>query len=367
MSASEATAGRLAAGPKWFLPFSQLILLLSLLVLGGVLASIGASTFTLTLADLWQAVLNKIINAGMMGAVIVEALSLDDQVEAKTLASQLISTIRLPRVMVAAVAGAALAMAGALMQGITRNPLASPALFGINAGAACLLVMAQSGLIPLLAELPLIVVTAIGAGAAGTLVLMLGGGLAGRIHPVRVVLAGVAVTALLIALTRTLLILDEQSQSVLDWLSGSLTDIGWTEWHRLWPLILVAGLLSWLLAQRINLLALGEEMASGLGISPVKLRLQVSFLVITLAAATVAITGPIAFVGLLVPHLARKFTGADHRVLLPVCALMGSTLMVWADYLSRLLVFPSETPVGLVTTLVGAPCFLWLASREGKR
>ncbi|MBB1485418.1 FecCD family ABC transporter permease [Oceanospirillum sediminis] len=320
------------------------VCLLVLLAAGVILASIGASTFTLTLSDFWQAISGQ----------------------ASTLAAQLVSTIRLPRVMVAAVAGAALAMAGALMQGITRNPLASPALFGINAGAACLLVMAQSGFLPILTSLPLIVVTAIGAALSGALVLMLGGGLAGRIHPVRVVLAGVAVTALLVALTRTLLILDEQSQSVLDWLSGSLTDIGWKQWHQLWPWVLIAAVLSWLLAQKMNLLALGEEMASGLGVSPVRLRLQVSCLVIILAAATVAITGPIAFVGLLVPHLARRFTGADHRILLPVCAVMGATLMVWADYISRLLVFPSETPIGLVTALIGAPCFLWLASQEVK-
>ena len=114
----------------------------------------------------------------------------------------------------------------------------------------------------------------------------------------------------------------------------------------------------------MNLLALGEEMASGLGLSPLKIRLQVSALVIVLAASVVAVTGPIAFVGLLVPHLARRLVGADHRILLPISALLGATLMVWADLVSRWLVFPSETPVGLVTALLGAPCFLWLTSRE---
>lgn len=345
MSTQTSSFSPVSAHKAHLTSISFLVGLILLAAIGFIQATTGASTFLLTLTDLWQAVSGQ----------------------ASTLSSQLILTIRLPRVLVAAGAGAALAVAGALMQGITRNPLASPALFGINAGAACFLVVAQSGLIAILADLPLMLVTAIGAGASGALVLMLGGGLAGRIHPTRVVLAGVAITALLMALTRALLILDEQSQSVLDWMSGSLTDIGWAQWHQLWPWVLVAGLLSWLLAQRLNLLALGEEMASGLGISPVRLRLQVSGLVIILAASAVAVTGPIAFVGLLVPHLVRHFTGADHRLVLPVCAIAGATLMIWADYCSRLLVFPTETPVGLVTALVGAPCFLWLASREGKR
>ncbi len=312
------------------------------LLAGIAAAAIGASTFTLTLTDFASAVFG----------------------DASSLASQLILTVRLPRILVAAVAGAALAMAGALMQGITRNPLASPALFGINAGAACLLVLTQTGLVAWLSGLPLILVTALGAALSGALVLMLGGGISGRIHPVRVVLAGVAVTALLMALTRTLLILDEQAQAVLDWLAGSLTDVGWDQWHQLWPWVFAAGLLSLLMAQSMNLLALGEEMASGLGLSPLKIRLQVSALVIVLAASVVAVTGPIAFVGLLVPHLARRLVGADHRILLPISALLGATLMVWADLVSRWLVFPSETPVGLVTALLGAPCFLWLTSRE---
>ena len=312
------------------------------LISGIVMAAIGASTFQLTVSDLITSLFSQ----------------------TQTLASQLIYTIRLPRILVAAAAGASLALAGALMQGITRNPLASPALFGINAGAACLLVMAQTGIVAVLADWPLLLVTAMGAAGAGAIVMLLGGGLQGRIHPVRVVLAGIAVTALLTALTRTLLILDEQAQAVLDWLSGSLLDTDWSHWQQLWPWLLGGFVASLALAQSLNLLALGEEMAAGLGISPLALRIKASIVVIVLAAATVAVTGPIAFVGLLVPHLARKLVGHDHRVLLPVVALLGACLMVWADLLSRLLAFPAETPVGLVTALIGAPCFLWLTSRR---
>lgn len=325
------------------LPLSVSLLLIGVLLISGMLcALLGGSTFNLQLEHVSQALFS----------------------DAKNLANQLILTIRLPRVLIAAATGAALAMAGALMQGITRNPLASPALFGINAGAACLLVSAQIGVLPLLSQLPLIVVTALGAALAGALVLMLGGGLSGKLQPTRIVLAGVAVSALLIALTRTLLILDEQAQSVMSWLAGSLADTDWQHWQQLWPWLIVGTALALSLSQKLNLLALGDEMAAGLGLSPVQIRLLASLAVVLLTATTVAVTGPIAFVGLLVPHLARKLIGQDYRVLLPTAALLGAALMCWADLISRLLVFPSETPVGLVTALIGAPCFIWLASQQ---
>jgi len=318
-------------------------ILLGLLLLAGmVAASIGASSFALSLNDLLAAVTGEV----------------------RSMAAQLILTVRLPRVLVAAAAGAALALAGTLMQGMTRNPLASPALFGINAGAACMMVVAQVGLLGWLSQWPLLLVTALGAALSGALVLVLGGALSGRIHPVRIVLAGVALTAMLTALTRALLIMDEQAQAVLDWLSGSLADTRWQDWHSLWPVLLIAGAGALWLARGLNLLALGEEVATGLGVSPLRIRLQASLLVTLLAAATVAVTGPIAFVGLLVPHFARALVGHDHHRLLPVAALLGAALMVWADLLSRWLVFSAETPVGLVTALVGAPCFLWLAARR---
>lgn len=330
------TALRLPA-PIWVL------ILTGLLLSGMVAASLGASSFVLAFDDLLAAVSGEV----------------------RSMASQLILSVRLPRVLVAAGAGAALALAGTLMQGLTRNPLASPALFGINAGAACLMVMAQTGLLGWLNQWPLLLVTGIGAALSGATVLILGGALSGRIHPVRIVLAGVALTALLTALSRTLLILDEQAQAVLDWLSGSLADIRWQDWHSLWPVLLIAGIGALWLARGLNLLALGEDVATGLGVSPLRLRLLASLVVTLLAAATVAVTGPIAFVGLLVPHLARVLVGHDHFRLMPVAALLGAALMVWADLLSRWLVFPAETPVGLVTALIGAPCFLWLAARRG--
>lgn len=317
------------------------------LVSGSVCATVGGSAFNL--------------HIGQLGSIV---LSLFQHNPVTDLGTQLIASVRLPRVFIAAGAGAALAMAGALMQGVTRNPLASPALFGINAGAACMLVLVQTGTLPGLTDLPLMVSTASGAALAGLLVLALGGGLNGRLQPTRMVLSGVALSALLLASARALLILDEQAQLVLSWLAGSLMDTGWDHWQQLWPWLLTGTLMAFLLSQKLNLLALGDEVATGLGTSAIQIRLWASLVVIVLTASCVAITGPIAFVGLLVPHLARAIVGYDYRILLPFCGLLGGGLLSWADLLSRYMAFPSETPVGLVTALFGAPCFIWLASRR---
>lgn len=318
-------------------------LILSLFAGGFVAAMLGWSAFTLTLTDL---------------STVLFATP-------ESIGQQLLFSLRLPRVLVAMIVGASLAVAGTLMQAITRNPLASPSLFGINAGAACMLMVASSGWVPFLSGWPLLLSTAIGALLAALLVLILGGALQGRLHPVRVLLAGIAVSAALTALTRTVLILNEEAQAVIDWLTGSLADIGWDHWQHLWPIAGAALLLSLLLSQGLNLLALGDEAATGLGINPLRMRLMAGGLVIVLAASAVTVAGPVAFVGLLVPHIMRVQVGRDHRVLLPATALGGAALMLWADALSRAMAFPAETPVGVVTALIGAPCFLYLSCTQG--
>lgn len=321
-------------------------LILLLLGAGFIAAMIGWSTFTLSFSDL---------------TTVLFATP-------ESITQQLLISLRLPRVLVAMLVGASLAVAGVLMQAITRNPLASPSLFGINAGAACMLIAVSSGWLPWLQQMPLILSTAIGATIAALLVLALGGALKGSLHPVRVLLAGIAVSAALTALTRTLLILDEQAQAVIDWLTGSLADTGWDHWQQFWPFAGAALVLSLFLSQGLNLLALGDEAATGLGINPVRTRIGAGLLVIVLAAASVAVAGPVAFVGLLVPHVVRALLGRDHRILIPAAALGGAVLMLWADALSRALAFPAETPVGVVTALLGAPCFLYLAcGRVGAR
>jgi len=314
--------------------------LLLMLASGFMVALLGGSTFDLRPTHLWHTLAGH-----------------------DTLATELLLSLRLPRVLIAATIGAILAIAGVLMQGITRNPLASPALFGINAGAACLLVVGQTLSLPLISGLPLLQTT-LGALLAGATVFLLGGGGTGRLHPTRLVLAGVAVNALFLALTRALLILDEQAQSVVSWLAGSLADTDWIHWRQLWPAALLGTVAALALTPKLNLLALGDEAAASLGTSPAHVRLYASAVVVLLAGSAVAVCGPIAFIGLMVPHLARLLVGQDHRILLPVSGLLGAALLCWTDYLSRLLQYPSETPVGLVLALLGAPFFIWLSRQQ---
>jgi len=323
---------------------SPYLLLFPLMSLGAISGLISASSFNLQ----WHH--------------LTEALIYD----AQSLQAQLITSLRLPRVILAALIGASLAVAGALMQGITRNPLASPSLLGINAGAACTIMLATTGIIAPLNQLPLVITAAIGATFAGALVMLLGGGLRGQLHPMRTLLSGIAVSAALMALTRAALILDEQAQAIISWLSGSLADTGWQHVGQIWPWILPALLLSLVTANSFNLLALGDDVARGLGVNPSQVRLTASALVIVLAASAAAVAGPVSFVGLMVPHLMRQLIGQDYRLLLPLCALGGATLMIWADALSRHLAFPAETPVGILTALTGAPFFLWLACRSNR-
>jgi len=281
-----------------------------------------------------------------------------------TLAQQLMLELRLPRTLVAALIGANLAVAGVQVQALTRNPLASPTLLGINAGAACMIALAMSGLFGL-AALPLPLQALIGGTFSALLVLALGGYFQARPNPVRLILAGIAVTALLAGLTRAALILSEDmAYSMLHWLAGSLAQTGWDSWHRLWPFSLVGLGLALALSHAFNLLALGDDAALGLGIRIHWVRRLAAVSVILLCAAGVAAAGPIAFVGLLVPHLCRRLFGQDHRLLIPLAALTGAAFLVWADLLSRGVAFPAETPVGVITALLGTPFFILLAARS---
>ncbi|GGB96750.1 iron ABC transporter [Marinobacterium zhoushanense] len=281
-----------------------------------------------------------------------------------SLATQLMLELRLPRTLVAALIGANLAVAGVQVQALTRNPLASPTLLGINAGAACMLALAVAGLFGL-AALPLPLLALIGGTFSALLVLALGGYFRAQPSPVRLILAGIAITALLSGLTRAALILSEDmAYSMLHWLSGSLAQVDWDSWHQLWPLSVPGLILALLLGHAFNLLALGEESATGLGIRIHWVRRLAAISVVLLCTASVASAGPIAFVGLLVPPLCRTLFGNDHRLLLPASALTGAAFLVWADLLSRGVAFPAETPVGVITALLGTPFFILLAARS---
>ncbi|EJG2006554.1 iron chelate uptake ABC transporter family permease subunit [Vibrio parahaemolyticus] len=277
---------------------------------------------------------------------------------------QILATLRAPRTYAGLLIGASLAVSGVLMQGLTRNPLASPSILGINAGAACFMALASIG-VPFFSQLNPIINAVFGALLSGGAVMLLGGFFSARSHPLRLVLAGIAISALLIGLTRASVILaDDMAYSVLHWLTGSLSAVDSQQWQQLWSFATLGLVLAMGLARNLNLLALGDEVAVGLGGNIRLTRLISGLAVVLLAGTSVAIAGPIGFVGLLVPHLVRPIVGHNYHILIPVSALCGAALVTWSDALSRAIAFPAETPVGVITALLGTPCFIAIAMRK---
>ncbi len=278
-------------------------------------------------------------------------------------------TIRLPRVLLALLVGAALALSGCVMQGLFRNPLADPGLLGISSGAAlavaCWLVLPLS--VPALLALYMPMLAAfIGSLAVMAVIFILSRAGDGSLS--RLLLVGIAINALSGALVGVLAWLsnDAQLRQLSLWGMGSL---GQAEWPMLLvaaSLIIPASIAVWRMATRLNLLQLGDEEAHYLGVNVRALQRLLLLCSAVLVAAAVAISGVIGFIGLVVPHLMRMWLGADHRGLIPSSLLAGAILLLIADTLARTVAAPAEMPVGLLTSLLGAPWFLWLIFRREK-
>lgn len=272
-----------------------------------------------------------------------------------------IRTVRLPRVVSGALVGASLAVAGAIMQGLTRNPLASPGILGINAGASFAVVLA----VYLLGSPPLstyAVFALIGATLAAILVYGLGSMGRGGATPLRLTLAGVILTAFLASFTTALLITDQDTlDQIRFWTVGSLAGRDWELLQQTAPYMIVGMIGAMLLARQITTISLGEDIALGLGQNTVLVKGLAAIVVVLLAGGAVALAGPIGFVGLVAPHLIRFFVGVDYRWILPYSALMGAVLVIGGDMVARIIIRPQELPVGVMMGLLGAPFFIYLA------
>ena len=283
--------------------------------------------------------------------------------------STIVWEFRLPRALLGLVVGASLAVAGAVLQAVVRNPLADPFVFGVSSGASVAAVAALT-----LASGALSTVSVPAAAFAGalatTLLVFLLAQRHGRVTPGRLVLAGVAMSYLLSSVTSYLVLRastpDGGVSEVLSWLSGSLAAASWGD-LGLPGLVLVAattGLV--LLAPLLNAFLAGDETAASLGVDVGRVRLILFAVTSLLVGVVVAVSGAIGFVGLVVPHAVRMVVGSDHRWVLPASALAGGLLLVAVDIAARLVIAPSELPVGLLTAAVGAPFFLWLLRRSGR-
>ncbi len=271
---------------------------------------------------------------------------------------------RFPRTLLAIVVGAALGLAGAIMQALTRNPLGDPGLLGISAGAAfgIVVAVATTGIAGLYGY---IWFAFAGALVASAVVYLLGSVGRGGATPVKLALAGVAITALLTSLTSGIALVDPEALNRYRfWAAGSLAgqDLGVV--LRVLPFVLAGVALALASATALNSMALGDDVAKALGRRVGLVRVQGAIAITLLTGAAVAVVGPVVFVGLVVPHAARAITGPDHRWLLPYCMVLAPVLMLAADIVGRVIARPGETAVGIIVAFIGAPFFIALVRRR---
>jgi iron complex transport system permease protein len=271
--------------------------------------------------------------------------------------------LRLPRVLASALVGASLAVAGAVMQGVTRNPMADSGLMGLNAGAGFALALCFA-FFPGLAYLQVILFSFIGAAIGAGLTYGIASLRRGGATPMRLVLAGAAVSALLAALSQGVALYFDVAQNIMFWTAGGVAGSNWEQIRIMTPLIAGALLGSIVLSRSISIMSLGEDVATGLGLNTMRVKLLCAAVVLMLAGAAVAVVGAVGFVGLIVPHLARFLVGMDYSLIIPSSAVTGSLLVVLADLGARTLNPPFETPIGALIALIGVPFFLYLARKE---
>ncbi|WP_143340914.1 FecCD family ABC transporter permease [Dethiosulfovibrio salsuginis] len=283
-------------------------------------------------------------------------------ISSEPLVNQIIHNIRLPRVLTGLFAGMNLAVSGALLQGILRNPLTSPHIIGVNAGAGFMAVAVMILFPEKIEWIP----SGAFVGALMAAMLVYGLSLASRTgETVRIILAGVAVSALLSALTSGMMFLNsDQLEVTYGWLLGSLSGRGWSYFHLLWPYSLGGLALALALAPKVNLFSLGDEIGSSLGLQVPLYRAILLVVASILAGSAVSVAGTIGFVGLMAPHLARLMVGNDYRYSLILTAVLGGVLLATSDTVARTIFQPIELSVGIVTAVLGAPFFLFLLFRK---
>lgn len=275
---------------------------------------------------------------------------------------QIIWNVRIPRTIVAALVGINLSLAGVVLQGIMRNPLASPSTIGVSAGAGLV------GLIFLILFPQYYYLAPIGSflGALGATMLIYGLAWNGGVMPTRMILAGVAVSSLFGAGNNALMTFyPDRVSGVLTFMVGGLASITWGDLKLIFPYTIICGTILMFLPTRLNVLMLGDEVSTGLGLNVEKTRFLFIILSSFLAGSAVSVVGLLGFVGLMVPHITRILIGSDHKYLLPTCIFTGAIFVMLCDTVSRVIFQPTEVPVGIIISAIGAPFFLYLLKGKG--
>ena len=294
-------------------------------------------------------------------STVIDALT---RFDASVFDHVIVHNLRLPRAVLAVVVGASLSLAGALMQGVTRNPLADPGLLGLTAGAAFAVVMvtAFTGM-DNMAWIPWVAMS--GALGAALVVYFIARFVPGGATPLSLTLSGAAISAFLGALISIAHLLGEDTfENLRVWLTGGLAgrDIALLWYVGPWIAIALAGGLA--LAPRVTVLAMGDEVAQGLGVRTGRLKVQLLAVVVVLTACSVALAGPLGFIGLVIPHLVRLYVGSDYRWIVPYAALTGAVYLLGVDIIARIAIPPREISTGIITAMVGAPLFVHLVRQR---
>ncbi|GAA2695434.1 iron ABC transporter permease (plasmid) [Streptomyces coelicoflavus] len=317
-----------------------------------MIVAIGVGAVNVPVGDVWHIVVHHVTGSGTAPA--------DPALD------QIVWNFRAPRVVLAALAGAGLAVSGAVLQSAVSNPLADPTVLGFSYGATLGAVLAITlGGSVAAAGLGVSTAAFLGAMVAGALVFALGQR-RGRMAPTRLVLAGVAVGYVFLSATSFVQLhaSPNELRTVLFWTLGSVAGAQWDQLPTVAVVVIATTVLLTLFGRRLNVLLAGDESATALGVDVNRLRIVLLVLSALLTGTVIAVAGGIGFVGLMIPHLVRLSTGADHRRLLPLTALLGAVYLVLVDLLSRTLDRPNELPLGILTALLGAPFFLWLLRRN---
>ncbi|KAB8033157.1 FecCD family ABC transporter permease [Fluviispira multicolorata] len=328
---------------KTDLKISTIFIALIFVLLLGMLLSLSFGSEHIKLATIWNVLISQDEN---IDSIIVNAL-------------------RVPRALLAALIGANLSVAGALMQCLTRNPLAEPKMMGVSGGASFIFVIATFFQLPISQNI-LTFLVFIGAALGGTLVYIIS--LYKNPSIGKLVLAGVSVSGFFYALTAGMLILlGEDAGAIYSWLAGGLAGVSWDHFYQILPWSIAALIFSFVITHYMNAYALGDEIAKSLGVNLFKIRIVLCLLVVILTGCAVCVSGVIGFLGLIVPHIVRRAFSDNFKIMLPFTALIGAILLVFSDLIARIIFMPIETPVGVITAFVGCPFFLYLIRKNSEK
>ncbi|MDF9763170.1 iron complex transport system permease protein [Peribacillus simplex] len=328
---------------KRFIPFIYKLIIGIAASMGMFFISMAFGAADATVKDVWQALTSN---------------ATGDKIS-------IIREIRFPREVGAIFVGAALAVSGAIMQGMTRNPLADPGLLGLTAGANAGLAITLA-FIPSANNLGIMTACFIGSAVGATMVFGIGAMKKGGFSPLRIVLAGAAVSAFLFAVSEGVGIYFKVSKDVSMWTAGGNIGTSWGQLRVIVPVIVIGILISFIFSRQLTILSLSEEVALGLGQKTTQIKAVIFVVIILLAGAAVALVGNMVFIGLMVPHMVRAIVGTDYRFILPMSAISGATFMLLADTIGRTINSPYETPVVAVVAMIGLPFFLLIVRKGGK-